>query len=161
VHVERRDPRRVSGAAHGKGLGVGQHRLEAGGVGVGQVVADRGLRLQRRACAGHRDVERFVHGKPGLGIGRSRVAGSATVAGGASLLRITNHESRPYRMLMTVWVAWSWVEIICALAWKLRCAVIMLTSCSVRSTVEASRAPDLMRPKSEESGAPLRGLPEA
>src|SRR5690606_6470984 len=74
---------------------------------------------------------------------------------------ITNHESRPYRMLMTVWVAWSWVEIICALAWKLRCAVIMLTNCSVRSTVEASRAPDLMRPKSEESGAPLRGLPEA
>src|SRR5690606_19592538 len=30
----------------------------------------------------------------GFGIGRSWMAGSVTVAGGASLLRITNHESR-------------------------------------------------------------------
>src|SRR5690554_2554680 len=65
------------------------------------------------------------------------------------------------RMLMTVWVVWSWVEIICALAWKLRCAVIMLTSCSVRSTVDDSSEPDWIWPKSEVSGAPVRAPPEA
>src|SRR5690606_28400887 len=103
----------------------------------------------------------------GLGIRDSQKLGGGIRDGGRRSFapanhqsRITNHESRPYLMLITVWVAWSWVEIICALAWKLRCAVIMLTSCSVRSTVEASSAPAWMRPKSDESGAPLRGVPE-
>src|SRR5690606_36609452 len=65
------------------------------------------------------------------------------------------------RMLITVWVTWSWVEIIWALAWKFRCAVIMFTSCSVRSTLEASSAPPWTSPNSEETAVPTRGSPEA
>ena len=51
------------------------------------------------------------------------------------------------RMLMIVCVIWSDVEIIWALAWKLRCAVIMFTSCAVISTFDASRAPACTSPK--------------
>jgi hypothetical protein len=65
---------------------------------------------RRVSGAGHRDIERLVHGP----------------------FPVSNQ-----RMLMIVWVIWSAVWIICALAWKLRCAVIMLTSCSVMSTFEA------------------------
>src|SRR5690606_31422459 len=166
VHVQRRHPRGMAGATHGEGLGIGQRGLEPGGIGVGQVVAHRALRLQRGAGAGHRDVEGFVHGRAVMVIRESWFAAAAWPGSwwleGAAVtppghpLPVTDQ-----RMLITVWVAWSWVEIICALAWKLRWAVIMFTSCSVRSTVEASSAPGWMRPKSEESGVPLRGVPEA
>ena len=50
---------------------------------------------------------------------------------------------------MIVCVIESGVEIICAFAWKLRCAVIMLTSCAVMSTFDASSAPAWIRPKPE------------
>lgn len=60
---------------------------------------------------------------------------------------------------MMVWVIWSMVETICELAWKLRWAVIMLTSCSVRSTVEASSEPAWTLPRLELSGEPVRGCP--
>ena len=62
---------------------------------------------------------------------------------------------------MMVWVIWSAVEIICAFAWKLRCAVIMFTSCSVMSTFEASSAPDCTRPKPELPAWPRSAWPEA
>ncbi|MNN16651.1 hypothetical protein D3C81_1297990 [compost metagenome] len=61
---------------------------------------------------------------------------------------------------MIVCVIWSCVDTICALAWKLRCATIMFTSCSVRSTVDASSEPAWIWPRSDVSGAPVRGLPE-
>ena len=64
-------------------------------------------------------------------------------------------------MLMIVWVIWSDVWIICAFAWKLRCAVIMLTSCAVMSTFEDSSAPDCTRPKPELPAWPFSGWPEA
>src|SRR6202000_275656 len=44
-------------------------------------------------------------------------------------------------MLMTVSESWFAVVITWAFAWKARCAVIMFTSCVVRSTFEASKAP--------------------
>jgi hypothetical protein len=46
---------------HLHGLGVLQARLEAGGVGVGEVVTDAGLREHRLARAGHRQVDHPVH----------------------------------------------------------------------------------------------------
>jgi hypothetical protein len=58
-------------------------------------------------------------------------------------------------------VTWSWVEIICALAWKLRCAVIMFTSCSVMSTFDDSSAPPCTRPNSELPAGPRRAWPES
>ena len=64
-------------------------------------------------------------------------------------------------MLMMVWVIWSAVLIICALAWKLRCAVIMFTSCSVTSTLAPSSAPDCTRPKPELPAWPRSAWPEA
>ena len=48
----------------------------------------------------------------------------------------------------------------CALAWKARCAVIMLTSCVVRSTFELSRAPDWMVPKPAEPAVPCTTVPD-
>ena len=61
---------------------------------------------------------------------------------------------------MIVWVIESAVEIICAFAWKLRCAVIMFTSCSVMSTFDASSAPDCTRPKPELPAWPRSAWPE-
>jgi hypothetical protein len=50
-------------------------------------------------------------------------------------------------MLMMVWVIESAVVIICAFAWKLRCAVIMLHELLGHVDVGASSAPDCTRPK--------------
>jgi hypothetical protein len=61
---------------------------------------------------------------------------------------------------MIVCVTWSAVEIICAFAWKLRCAVIMLTSCAVRSTFEDSSAPAWIRPKLLVPAEPRTGSPD-
>ena len=61
---------------------------------------------------------------------------------------------------MMVWVTVSMVEITCALAWNSRCAVIMLTSCSVRSTLEASSAPAWIRPKFDSVASPRWATPE-
>ena len=62
---------------------------------------------------------------------------------------------------MIVWVTWSAVEIICAFAWKLRCAVIMLTSSAVRSTFDSSSAPACRLPRLPEPGSPTIGVPDA
>ena len=62
---------------------------------------------------------------------------------------------------MIVWVIWSIVEITWALAWKLRWAVIMLTSSSVRLTLADSSAPAWIRPRLEEPASPRTGSPDA
>ena len=63
-------------------------------------------------------------------------------------------------MLMTVCVTVSAVEIICAFAWKLRCAVIICTSCAVRSTLDASSAPDWTLPNEAVPASPSSALPD-
>ena len=62
-------------------------------------------------------------------------------------------------MLITVWVISSAVEITCALAWKVRCAVIMSTSSFVRSTLDCSRAPAWINPRLVLPGAAVVGGP--
>src|SRR5690606_37526819 len=191
------------------GHGAAEGGLEAGGVGVGQVVGDRGLATQGGAGAGHREVEGLVHAGLGVAAGPApaapargrcnlraapapRALPAATAAGapaasgcrcgggagaigacrvplqppcrGGAARAAGGHSRRRamgQRMLMTVWVSASWAWIICALAWQLRCAVIMFTSCSVRLTLEASSAPPWIIPNSAVPAAPRRARPEA
>ena len=62
---------------------------------------------------------------------------------------------------MMVWVIWLSVWIICAFAWKLRCALIMLTSAEVVSTFDSSTEPDWTVPKPELPATPSTAAPEA
>ena len=80
VHVHGRHARGVAAAAHRVGLGVGQDLLEAHRVGVGQVVRQGALRLQRGAGAGHGDVEGLVHRRC-LGSGGGAAAARDCVSG--------------------------------------------------------------------------------
>src|SRR5690606_12367800 len=171
AHAQRalrgRDPRGEPGAFDRRGHGAAERGLEAGGVDVGQVVRDRGLAAQRGAGAGHRDVEGLVHADLAVAFGRARCAHApcrcnirAAAARGAAPAGRSRRRRVDQRMLMTVWVSASWAWIICALAWKLRCAVIMFTSCSVRLTLEASSAPPWTAPNSAVPAAPRRARPE-
>src|SRR3569832_1654811 len=54
----------------------------------------------------------------------------------------------------------SWVLMVCALAWYTRCAVIMLTSSAVRSTLESSTADDCNTPRLTELDEHTSGDPE-
>ncbi len=47
-----------------------------------------------------------------------------------------------------------------ALAWKFRCAVIRLINCSVRSTLESSREPELINPALPSPGALIIPCPD-
>src|SRR5512140_7173 len=66
-----------------------------------------------------------------------------------------------YLRLTSVFITWSCVLMVCALAWYTRCAVIMLTSSRVRSTLDSSSAPDCSTPKPLEFAVPGMGCPEA
>src|SRR5690606_26086418 len=114
------DPRGEPGSGdrlRAEGVQVG---AEAGRRGVREIVAVDGLRVFGLLRAGHREVDHPVHA--------------------------CNARPCDQRMLMTVWVTASAVEITCALAWKFRWAVIILTSCAVRSTLDDSSAPDWTLP---------------
>ncbi len=74
VHMQRIDPRRIALALDLERLGVGQRGLESHRIDVGEIVRDGALRLQGGAGTGHRDVEGFIHGTPGIGNGESGIA---------------------------------------------------------------------------------------
>src|SRR3990172_3720495 len=66
-----------------------------------------------------------------------------------------------YFRLTSVCNTWSWVLMLCALAWYTRCAVIIATSSAVRSTLESSRAADCNAPRLPVPGTPTIGNPDA
>src|SRR2546428_778476 len=66
-----------------------------------------------------------------------------------------------YLRFTSVCSTWSWVLMVCALAWYTRCAVIMLTSSAVRSTLDSSIAEDCSVPRLPEFGVPTKGAPES
>src|SRR5262249_2031798 len=96
------------------------------------------LGAQGFLCARHGHIQQLVHDRYPL---------LATV--------------QPLRMLMMVWVIWLSVWIICALAWKLRCEVIMSTSAEVVSTFDSSTEPDSTLANPELPATPATAVPEA
>src|SRR5690606_14563745 len=128
------DPRGEPGSGdrlRAEGVQVG---AEAGRRGVREIVAVDGLRVCGRLRAGHGEVDHPVHA--------------------------CNARPCDQRMWMTVWVTASAVEMTCALAWKFRWAVIILTSCAVRSTLDDSSAPDWTLPKDAVPASPSSASPD-
>src|SRR5690606_6527030 len=122
-----------------------RHRTESVQVGsetgrrdVREIIAVDRLRKLGLLCAGHRQVNHLVH-----------------------VVSLFPSGASHYRMLMTVCVTVSAVEIICAFAWKFRCDVIICTSCAVRSTFDASSAPDWMLPNDAVPASPSKTSPDA
>src|SRR5206468_7211749 len=116
----------------GHGAERGQLGAKADGRHVGQVVGQGVLALHGRLGAGHRQVDEAVHGS------------------------VREHQRR----FTSVCITWSCVLIVCAFAWYTRCAVIMLTSSAVMSTLDASVADDCRLPKAPVPGVPTSGWPE-
>src|SRR5690606_36278598 len=122
-----------------------RHRTESVQVGsetgrrdVREIIAVDRLRKLGLLCAGHRQVNHLVH-----------------------VVSLFPSGASHYWMLMTVCVTVSAVEIICAFAWKFRCDVIICTSCAVRSTFDASSAPDWMLPNDAVPASPSKTSPDA
>src|SRR5690606_24603806 len=128
-------PARVAGPLHRQRREAREIGSKTVRRGVGEVVRDERLRLHQLLRPGHRNIDQAIHRAP-------------PSAGFAQ------------RRLMIACVTWSAVEITCAFAWKLRCAVIMLTSCFVRSTFDDSSAPDWISPKLAVPGAPRTASPD-
>src|SRR6185295_13617072 len=134
-----------------------------------RIPTNRGVRrVGARRKTGTRDRATLERAEIGAKTGRARVGEVVVVDGlrAKGFLRASHRDveeaihEEAYLMLMIVCVIASAVEIICAFAWKLRCAVIMFTSCSVMSTFDASSAPDCTSPKPELPAWPRSAWPE-
>src|SRR6202022_2412438 len=93
----------VSRSGDRTALKCAEVRLEPRRAGVREVVSVGGLGAQGFLRTGHRNIQQLIHDGLSVALGM---------------------RAQP-RMLMMVCVIWLSVWIICALAWKLRCAWIM------------------------------------